>query len=300
MCRVNYAFREFVHTGEGALSNCQQMIDLIGDHLSLRKRFPLVGFCDDACSNMISLMKEMVSIARGSPTRLQPISGILTLLCMDSPVDGFHFKHNHKEIFCKMLLDPGKRNFPEVMNSQAVEENWQVLVRHCPSLCYMDEGTFRFMLLSIIQMENMARSITPFALQSRKRSKRTLDGLGPTKHQRNYANAHGKQKPSKSSVHGRLPIPSEFLAAMPDGYDPRLKEVDSRGNRLYTDFDPQWIVNDEAHLVAIIREFIPKMGFGRPPVSNLIRARQALHSWLVDKCVAERHPQQATSTAPPH
>ena len=290
VCRVNYSFREFPHTGEGALSNCQQLIDLVSDYILLGRRFSLVSFCDDACSNLMTLMKEMVSIARGKPTRLQPIAGVITLLCIDAPVDGFHFVRNHKEIFCKMFLDPEKRNFPYGMNSQAVEENWQVLVKHCPSLCYMDEGTFRFMLLSIIQMENMARAKTPVARQSKKRSKSTLDNLGPSKHKRNYEKAHGKKKAIKKTVHGRLPIPEEFSAAMPDGYDPRLREVDGSGNRVYTDFDPTWIITHEAHLVGIIRRFIPQHGFGRPPVSNLIRARQALHSWLVDMCVEERGP----------
>lgn len=289
-CRINVSVREYVHTGEGAISNCQQLIDLVEDYTEHDKKVPFIRFVDDECSNVIHLLKELVAIARGTPIRHSSIFGVLVLLCMDGSIDAFHFKRCHKELFCKLFLNPNTRLFPEGWNSEAVEQNWQELVKMCPSLTYMTEGNFRFFLLSIIMMENMARARTPSVQESRKASKRTLDNLGQGKHSRNRELAHGKKKktePSKT-VHGRLPIPPEFVADFPNGFDPRLAQKNQKGKRVYTHFDASIIRDGQDELIKLIRTFIPQQGFGRPPVAALFNCRMAMQKWLVSKVVAQQ------------
>ena len=164
------AVREFVSCGEGAITNIEQFIDLMEDYKSLNFAFPIVRFVDDECSNFVHLLKEMVNIARDLPIRHSSVSGVLALLCMDGAIDAFHFKKCHVEPFCKRFLNPFTRCFPPGWNSETVEQNWQELVKYCPSLTYMKEGNFRFMLLSIIMLQNMARSQTKVSLQPKKKA----------------------------------------------------------------------------------------------------------------------------------
>jgi hypothetical protein len=165
----------------------------------------------------------------------------------------------------------------------------------------MKEGNFRFMLLSIIMLQNMVRSQTKISHQPEKKSSFVLDNLGLDKHQRNRVRAHGKKKKKiqQKIIHGRLPIPDDFVSDMPHGFDERLRKVDSERKRVYTHVDLQVFDLHESDLIEIIRSFIPQVGFGRPPISALLRARTALHKWLVDKMVEEQDKKNEFSWQPP-
>ena len=88
-------------------------------------------------------------------------------------------------------------------------------------------------------------------------------------------------------VVGRLPIPSFMRKEMPKGYDPVLCDLDNHGQRKYADVPVRWFKDNEEELLELARKHIHPMGFGRPPVAALFRARGALQRWMVTKLASE-------------
>ena len=82
--------REFETQGEGAVSNSQQVIEVIVAAEGAGERVPTALMIDDACSTITHLMVEIVAFARGKELRHQPGWALLLLLSMDILVDGFH------------------------------------------------------------------------------------------------------------------------------------------------------------------------------------------------------------------
>ena len=86
---------------------------------------------------------------------------------------------------------------------------------------------------------------------------------------------------------GRLPIPPFMMTEMPNGYDPRLCELDDDGQRKYADVPVRWFKDNQEELLGLVRQHIHPIGFGRPPVAALFRARAAIQRWMIDKLEVE-------------
>ena len=145
-----------------------------------RATVPLCGLTQ-ACSNLIHLFVELVALARNRPVRHKPAWAILALCAMDTAVDGFHHD-NHSEEFCQRMLDPQKRVFPHGNNTEVVEQAWQKVVQHVPSLAYMKRGRFRMMILTLAQFVSMRRASTPLASRDKRKGRRSSQG--GNKHER--------------------------------------------------------------------------------------------------------------------
>ena len=71
-------------------------------------------------STIVRLLTELCFVSRGELEKLNLVPWVLCLiLSLDICVDGFHHP-NHKEAWCRELLDPKKRGLPENFNTQAV------------------------------------------------------------------------------------------------------------------------------------------------------------------------------------
>ena len=134
-----------------------------------------------ACSNLIHLFVELVALARNRPVRHEPAWAILALCAMDTAVDGFHHD-NHSEEFCQRMLNPKNRVFPHGNNTEVVEQAWQKVVQHVPSLAYMKRGRFRMMILTLAQFVSMRRASTPLASRDKRKGRRSSQG--GNKHER--------------------------------------------------------------------------------------------------------------------
>ena len=150
---------------------------------SYARSFLTVLLCplSQACSNLIHLFVELVALARDRPVRHGPAWAILALCAMDTAVDGFHHD-NHSEEFCQRMLNPKNRVFPHGNNTEVVEQAWQKVVQHVPSLAYMKRGRFRMMILTLAQFVSMRRASTPLASRDKRKGRRSSQG--GNKHER--------------------------------------------------------------------------------------------------------------------
>lgn len=82
--------------GEGAITNIAQLCDLLEAFADAGREVPLTIFIDDSCSTRISLMTELVLVAKGGDNMRQKLKWTVLLLCaIDIQVDGLYVAPSH-------------------------------------------------------------------------------------------------------------------------------------------------------------------------------------------------------------
>jgi hypothetical protein len=288
-CRMVYSVVEHETFGEGATWNCLQLEMMIEYQLSLDPAaiFQIRLFIDDACSTLVHLYNELAKFARGKRTVLKTWV-LLMLIAIDICVDGFHIR-NHKEKWCRILLNPANRGLPENWNTQAGEQNFQEIVKYVGPLREMKRGRHRFVVMSLYMMWNMRLSKTPMNQRDTVRNRIERAATRVDKHKmreeaRKRQLSQNLTSEGKSVVRGRFAVPKDYVKKFPRGF-PEGLDVKYRCGCLHHTHVPIALFKDnETFLRNLVMKHITShnQSSGRK-----FAAAGALKQWLLDKLVEQ-------------
>ena len=262
-CRIAHSVLEHEIHGEGASWNCLQLQMMIKYHYSKDATaiFPIRLFIDDACSTIVHLLCELARFSRGEPTVLEPWV-LFMLVASDICVDGFHHQ-NHREFWCRKLLNPAQRSLPDNWNTQAGEQNFQEIVKKVGGLREMKAGRNRFFLMSMYMISNLQLSQTPMAQRDTQTHMMQRGYSGKDKHKEREAsrkrqlNLGLKTRSGKPMVRGRFPVPKDFIKKYPRGFPEGLAKKSICGALHHTHVAIALFKKHENHLGELVKSLLP-------------------------------------------